>query len=268
MTRRKLGYLPDRADPRDHDLQQLALPNILPYAMSLRDQVKLVLDQGSTQACVAHALAQAISVAEAHVGVHIALPSRLFIYYNSRRQHDDSLLLSDAGTYLRSAAAGLQKLGAPPESEWEFSDSILRVNRRPKFDAYMRAHSRRGGGYYRISGQGASRVQAIKTALCAGLPVAFGTSVSESFLEAHGGVIVDRPTSTERLVGGHAMTIIGYESSPDRSTLFEVVNSWGPGWRDHGFCKLTENYIVWPFTSDLWCVRGWEAVRDAKTPNV
>jgi C1A family cysteine protease len=264
MASRKLGYLPDPPDPRDLDLRQLALPQVLPYAMSLRGHVERVLDQGSTQACVAHALAQSIRVAESYAGVKIALPSRLFIYYNSRRQHGNGLLVSDSGTYLRTAAAGLQKLGAPPETAWAFSDSMLRVNRRPAFNAYMSAHSRRGGGYFRISESGSDRVRAIKTALCAGLPVVFGTRVGKSFLESKGPKIIDRPPATESIAGGHAMAIIGYEGHDEHSTLFEVVNSWTPEWRDQGFCQLTEQYITWTFTSDLWCVRGWEAMRDAQ----
>lgn len=261
MASRKLGYRPDPPDKRD--LNALSLPFLaaaeLPRAHTLRPLVQQVLDQGSTSSCVAHAFAQAICVAEHYVGITLPLPSRLYIYANARKQH--STILTDDGTYLRSAANGLAKLGAPPEVDWPFSTSWLKVNRMPPFQAFMSAHSRRGGGYFRISEQDDARITAVKRAIASGLPVTFGTQVSHKFLDATGSKTITKPETFEPIAGGHAMCIVGYETLA-QGTLFEVVNSWGQGWRDNGFFRMTDEYLCWSFTSDLWCVRGWEAVRD------
>lgn len=261
MASRKLGYRPDLPDARDLPLRfakQGAAP--LPAAFTMRRHVQQVFNQQSTSSCVAHAFVQAISVAEHFKGVVLPPPSRLFVYYNARRQHDT--LVTDSGTYLRSAAAGLAKLGAPPEVEWPFATSMFTVNRRPAFNSYMRAYGRRGGAYYRIDDAGQDRVAAVQRALVEGMPVAFGTNVTRAFLDDAGNPIITRPQAGEPIAGGHAMCIVGYVTTVSGDVLFDVVNSWGGTWRDSGFFRMHQDYLMWSATSDLWCVSGWEAVRD------
>jgi C1A family cysteine protease len=43
------------------------------------------------------------------------------------------------------------------------------------------------------------------------------------------------------------MCIVGYE--PGR---FRVANSWGTDWREHGFAWLTDSYLAWEQTQDVW----------------
>lgn len=47
--------------------------------------------------------------------------------------------------------------------------------------------------------------------------------------------------------GGHAVTIVGWGNyNPDlpKQNYFKVLNSWGSGWGDCGFCYLPEEYIT------------------------
>lgn len=265
MGKRKLGYLPDPPDARDLDFGLLSLASSdLPETFSLRSHVREIYDQGSTSSCVANAFAQAVRVAESSRGVvDIDPPSRLFIYYNSRRQHSSLPVVLDSGTYLRTAAAGLQKLGAPPESLWPFGESVLKVNRRPSFVSYMRAHGRRGGQYYRIFETGDQRILALKAAIYAGNPPVFGTLVGESFLDSNGPDIVDIPTH-EKIVGGHAMAAIGWTDTPS-GLLFEAANSWTRDYRDDGFVWFTEAYMGWGMTTDVWACHGWENTRGLRS---
>ena len=122
----------------------------------------------------------------------------------------------------------------------------------------MRAHPRAGGHYYRIDGTGEDRVRAVKAAIAAGHPVVFGTRVGESFLERDGLDVIDTPTPSDPIVGGHAMVIVGYEAG-----LFRVLNSWGRSWRDGGLCWFTEDYLRWAFTYDLWTFEGWQRLQGA-----
>lgn len=260
-TKRGLGYQPDRHDPRDVAYAPpLAANRLMPAHISLRLFVT-VMDQGDTSSCVAHAFSQAILVHERKQGIIDAeQPSPIFGYYNSRRMDTNSVLVADAGTYLRSYAAALFKFGCCDEKVWSFSEHWLKVNRRPSFDAYMHAHGRRGGQYTRIVGNGPARIHAVKSALAAGLPVVFGTNVGVSFLENEGPSIVAPPVH-ERSAGGHAMCLVGYDETGPNGTLYEVVNSWSTSWRDDGLWFMTEDYLTWDQTADLWIIQGWEAVR-------
>jgi C1A family cysteine protease len=257
------GWKPDVPSSNDLDILGWNLKaDALPSRFTLRGSVKAIMNQQDTSSCVAHAFSQALQTAERAVGIQRERPSPLFIYFNARRMDSlNSFIVSDDGTYLRSAATMLQKLGAPDEDYWPFSTSMLKVNRRPGFEAYMRAHPRRGGEYRRVYQTGAARVLAIKSALFAKTPVTFGTNVAESFMDANGPSIIDVPHSGEPIAGGHAMCMVGWEDTAN-GTLFEVANSWDKDWRDGGFWHMTEKYATWDQTSDLWAVRGWEAVQE------
>ena len=87
-------------------------------------------------------------------------PSRLFMYYNSRRLHD--MHRFDSGTHLRTCAKMANRVGVPDESFWPFTTKRLTVNRRPSFDSSMHAHARMGGSYWRIFDSGLQRSAAIK----------------------------------------------------------------------------------------------------------
>jgi Papain family cysteine protease len=262
-SKKGFGWKPD--PPSTHDLDILGWnlrTEALPSKFSMREHVKQVMNQESTSSCVAHAFSQALQTAERALGVQRERPSPLFIYFNARRMDAlSSFIVSDNGTYLRAAAQGLQKLGAPDEEYWPFSTGVIKVNRRPNFEAYMRGHPRRGGEYRRIFANGSARVLAIKAALFSLTPVAFGTNVAESFLDPNGPSLIDLPHVNEPIAGGHAMCIVGWENT-DVGTVFEVCNSWDKDWRDAGFWYMTEAYATSPQTSDLWAVRGWEAVRE------
>ena len=96
--------------------------------------------------------------------------------------------------------------------------------------------------------------QDIKQCLAAGFPVVFGTTVYESFESdstASTGVVT-MPSSDEQQVGGHCMTIVGYDDANNR---WIVDNSWGVGWGDKGSCYIPYVYTD-QFASDYWTVRA------------
>ena len=55
----------------------------LPTKFSLRDQVKYIFDQGHMNSCSANAVSNQIMLSD-HKGLVNVIPSRLYIYYNSR----------------------------------------------------------------------------------------------------------------------------------------------------------------------------------------
>lgn len=236
----RLGYIKDRHDPRDKHVALLGLPATIPVAASLRDHVVEVLDQGNTSSCVAHSWAQALRIADMVAGVKDPpLPSREYLYWNARAY--DGGPIADQGTQLRSCAQGIIKFGRPPESAWPFRESY--INERPPWEAYREGYDARGvAGYRRVT-----TLAEIRQAIAAGHAVVGGTDVGESIFQAGDGGIY-APPSGEEVIGGHALTVVGYDANS-----FDLVNSWGPGWgKQGGFFRCTPGFMGG--FSDLWLV--------------
>lgn len=252
--RRGFGWLKDETDTRDQRFAALALPSIgLPDSFSLRPLVPAVLDQGSTNSCVAHATCSAYQLARRFRGDHAPpLPSRQFVYWHSRAMHGHQR--EDGGTYPRSAIKALVSFGAPPETVHPFAGGAG-INRRPPWSADRAGHDTKGPEqYFRIFDTGSARVDACRAALAAGHPLIFGTAVGKSFLESGGAPVIDKPTVSDPIAGRHAMCIVGYRHAPG-GTEFEILNSWSAGWKDMGFCFITESYLNWYETSDIWALK-------------
>ncbi len=263
------GYLEDPVDTRDWDIDKMGLASAPQGAggHSLMEFEGEIYNQGRSNSCVGQAIGGAIHNVEnqaAARGVDIvpAKPAVLCIYYPSRVEHEGRRV-TDNGTYLRTAASALFKLGCPNDSEWPFSDRTAKVNRRPRMGATMRGMGRRGGEYYRILEAGDGRITAIKAALHAGHPVCFGTRVNNAFLSSNGPSLIEIPGGIGDFAGGHAMVIVAYKHTDPAGTLFKVRNSWGTGWRDGGYAWLTEEYIRWFQSNDFQVIVGWDLIKES-----
>lgn len=241
-------------------LSEFTLEQCIPEA----EGVKIILDQGATSSCVAHAFIGGIHLMENRAGLPFQNASRLFAYYNSRREHSLSGLVTDSGTYLSTCAAGLYKFGTPDEAIWPFSEWTLTVNKRPSYGAISYAHPRASGKYVEILETGDDRINAIKSAIAAGFPVAFGTNVTIPFTNSIGVTEFMRPTVTDSIAGGHALLAIGWKTDT-RGIWFRILNSWGPRWRDGGLCWFHEDYMAKDPTNDLHVVYGWNRITEHLT---
>ncbi len=260
-TRRPgLGYIPDPLDRRDWEFDKLGLGSTsnLDQA-SLEGHVPIVLNQGSTSSCVMQTFGSAIHIMESRAGLPFMPVSMRFGYYNSRRMHGAHN--RDSGTHLRSCAKAMDRFGLADDKYWKWSSSRFAINKRPSFAAYMRAHPRRGGKYVKIFDYGQRRIEAICTAISEGYPVGFGTALERSFQTSRGAEFINRPAKSAKLIGRHAMLIVGYKYANDQ-IWFRVLNSWGTGWRDGGYCWLPSNYITWEKTLDLHIIYGWKRLQD------
>jgi hypothetical protein len=267
--RKGLGFLPDPLEQGSPDFAKMGLARAGDLsAFSLEehipsvDGVRVILDQGATSSCVAHSFVNALSIVEQRAGLPYIPASRLYAYYHARREEGRGAIVADNGTYLRTCAEGLGKFGVPDEKWWPFSTFSLTVNQRPNYKALSEAHPRMGGKYARIYEYAIDRVQAVKNALVAGHPVAFGTLIADSFMGARGNLHVDLPRPAERIAGGHAMCLVGWKTEKSK-TWFRVLNSWGSGWRDGGLVWMSEDYIASSTTTDLHVIHGWKRLQEA-----
>ena len=71
------------------------------------------------------------------------------------------------------------------------------------------------------------------------------------------------PQPNEQLLGGHAVSILGYNTVTQR---WKVRNSWGPNWGDTGYFYLPFEYITeGQLASDLWAMKQGIVVVDTNT---
>jgi C1A family cysteine protease len=251
---RRYGWVPDLPDHRD--LYYLWTPRgydplQLPPKVDLRAQCPAVYNQGELGSCTANAIGAAHqfeqvrgclrgSVAESFV------PSRLFIYWNERKI--EGTVDQDSGAMLRDGIKSVVRQGVCPESEWPYVTS--RFTRKPSIKCYRHALDHQVLKYQRLR----QTITDFQVCLAAGHPFVFGFSVYESFETqsvAKAGV-VPMPGPGERLLGGHAVMAVGYDS---QSLQFIVRNSWGEAWGDKGYFYMPFKYLVnSDLSADFWTI--------------
>lgn len=98
-------------------------------------------------------------------------------------------------------------------------------------------------------------VDEIKHALVNQGPVMGAVIVTDSFMNAPGGVI---PNPQGSILGGHAICIDGYDDSKQQ---FRFINSWGEEWGDEGYGWLPYSFLT--FTTDIgmrFFIEAWSSV--------
>ena len=109
-------------------------------------------------------------------------------------------------------------------------------DRQPNAALKQRAAQNRITGYNRLTEGGDDYgidVQGIKQNLAQGAPVVIGAMVTESFQYMKGSRCW-QPEGGDRVLGGHAMCVVGYDDSKEGGA-FKIMNSWGSDWGDRGF---------------------------------
>ncbi|MEU7634869.1 MULTISPECIES: C1 family peptidase [unclassified Streptomyces] len=109
------------------------------------------------------------------------------------------------------------------------------------------AHERANAAKWKLSGYtplhtGNQIKNDVKAALAQGEPVTIAIPVYNSFFRLtpqQAAAYTYYPAAGEQLAGGHAITIVGYNSKGVR-----VENSWGTDWGDHGYINLSWNYLA------------------------
>lgn len=196
------------------------------------------LDQYSIDAndmsCVSQALTQPVWAAMVRWGAtpeQMDLLSRRVLHGLFRRLNGDFDRM--AGGHIRQAVGEcMAGIGFCPESVHPWS---LPFNLAPTMDTMrLCADQRAAGGFEHariIEPKGPARIEAMKRAIVAKMPVVFGTAVYREFRGIDGKTPY-APTPGAKKWGGHAMVLVGYD---DRIGAGRVKNSFGPHWADSGY---------------------------------
>jgi hypothetical protein len=107
------------------------------------------------------------------------------------------------------------------------------------------------------------KIPIVRQYLSSGRPIIIGATVD---VAQNGRWALDGSGVTNSLrrirTGYHAMVLLGYDDSKgvNGEGAFEIMNSWGPEWNDHGFGWVSysfwpnfvnEGYVVWDTRSEL-----------------
>lgn len=239
------GWKKDLPDKRDVTYTYHAMP--LPEKVDLRPEMPPVYNQGQLGSCTANAGGAAFAYMHKKNEKELFMPSRLFIYYNTRKR--DGTIKYDAGSTIRSTIKAMVKYGAALEELWPYD--IEKFAAKPLSRVYKNGKTNMVVSYLKVP----QNETALKTSLAQGFPIVFGFSVYDSFESvtvANTG-IVEMPLDDESLVGGHAVVLVGYD---DTQNMFIVRNSWGEEWGDQGYCYMPYEYILnHDLSADFWTIR-------------
>lgn len=253
----KFGWKKDTLDKRDLKYKQvrpLKSLFILPCKADIRTMygTSPIFDQGELGSCTANATSSAIwYVRKKQFNFGGEAASRLFLYYNSRKE--ENTIFSDEGAMMRTSIKCAAKYGVVPELLWRYHAE--KFTNEPPQNLYEVAEKNQVLKYYRLS----NNLRELKSCIASGYPFVFGFQVFESFMtrEVETTGYMKLPMEGEQDYGGHAVLGVGYN---DKNKYFVVQNSWGTRWGDKGFFYMPYEYITnAAFADDFWTIRIMEA---------
>ena len=235
------GNFKDSYDIRDYQVNFRQITPAPPTRVDLRTKHAIhVYNQGQPPTCTAHAVLSAFEILQNGSYVNAFMPSRSFVYYNTRVLEGTVAQLS--GTSIRNAIKTLSTTGVCDETVWPYEVARLLV--RPPAHAFAQAPVNKTTKYARLT----LSISQVRLCLWSGHPFVFGMRCHDHWYRAAGGVIPVVTPATAKPIGGHAMVCVGYN---DATQTLIVLNSWGATWGDKGYAHvpyslfLREAYDAW-----------------------
>lgn len=251
MTKRIYGWQRQNFDSRDLGFAMVS-PIKLPSSVDLRKEMPAVYDQGPTNSCIEHAVAGSLQHAMQKAGMPVIMPSRLFMYWNTRFL--EGTLNEDAGGFIRDCIKSCNNAGYCEEQLWPFDPTKITV--KPPQEAFDEAIEDRIHFYGTVNNL---NILAFKEALAHGNPVIFGFDVYPAMEEDGPGSVADpawarlsMPVPGQRKLGGHGVLGVGYRDDIECAI---VRNSWGSAWGDNGCFYMPYEYIASEMVADAWVIR-------------
>ena len=215
--------------------------NEVPLKVSLRPYCPVPGSQGSTGACVGWATGYgALTILRAQqaattdqAAITEMANSAAFIYNQIRLEEGDCV----SGAYIEDALALLRSSGDCLENTFNFKKHGCMA--KPMDEAIEEAFGYRIRGYaavFELEEPPRSKVSKACKVLATQTPLIVGLGITQGFWNIKPGTRLWNPEPEEPLVGYHALIVVGYDNIERQ---FELMNSFGPGWGNGGFVKIS-----------------------------
>jgi len=201
----------------------------LPPAVDLRPFCSPVEDQRTTNSCVANAVVGALELLQRkeHHSSHDL--SRMFVYYNARRMHGDTV--QDQGTYVHTAMAAILAHGICEERLWPFAEVV--VNEKPTEACYANAQNYRGVEFAEIA-KGTPLTHVLARGIAAVIAVTLPREAYNA-ADATGVMALPEGGGNAHQHGNHSMVAVGYDLA---QKAYIIRNSWGENWGKGGYFMM------------------------------
>ena len=257
LKKYQFSYKFQERDERDHTTEHIngqlilktskttlmkATPNILPAIFTI-PILAPIMDQGDLGCCVANSASYLINTQT----MNRIFISRIMLYDLSRII-ENTPLNQDDGTTIRTAANALVKYGFCIESAYPYNTNTFSVL--PPLNVLKQLNLFKQFVYFFVN----QDLNSLKNTLInMKTPITFGILVYESFLTiqvAKTGIVPMPDTKKEQLLGGHCVTMVGYD---DSKQAFYCANSWGTTWGKKGYFYLPYKYVTDPNLASDFC---------------
>jgi C1A family cysteine protease len=245
---RKYNIVKDSPDFRDiayGDTHRIR--GLYPDKVDLRPKCSPIVNQGDLGSCTANAIVSGLR--EYYLINDEKKPlvrlSRLFLYWWERNM--EGTVNEDSGASLRDGMKAICRYGTCTEERDPYIEAAF--TEQPSQAEMQEALQYRLPGYQRLVG-----LNQIKDVLVRNHPVAMSMELFQSFEsdQAEKTGIIPVPQQGEQSLGGHAMTIVGYDDNMNGGS-FIIRNSWGEEWGDKGYCYIP--YTMMNYFYDAWTVK-------------
>jgi C1A family cysteine protease len=247
----------DIEDARDTLLSYEPILKVgLPSSFDLRNGCPPVWDQGDEGSCTSHAGCACRSMLQNDPALDL---SRAFLYYQERSL--EGTTAQDAGATIRDICKATQKYGICPSTDMPYVPGEF--TEPPSEKAVKDAAEYNISAYKRVL-----TIEDVKQSLVSRKqPILIGMTVYESMETpqvAQSGIL-PLPQPGEKVLGGHAVLIVGYKDA--KSSFFKwlfglfgglqsagsfiVRNSWGAGWGQNGYFMMPYEYFT-RYAYDYW----------------
>ncbi len=267
MIRRPFGWKRDLPDHRDYTMATEAVkPLIDKFESDIKKKVDLrggfspIEHQGDIGSCTANAAAALVEYFQLATFGKFLDVSRLFLYYGAR--YLGGFFPGDNGAEIRNVIGALVVFGAPPERFWPYEETL--VDQVPASPCFAFGQSFQAVSYYRLDPTGIKRKQVladIKLHLSNNIPIICGFTCYSSMDGPVNDGDIPYPAPKERVEGGHAVVIAGYDDDKviinpyDKSKTTGALlirNSWGTDWGLKGYGWLPYDYVLKGLAVDFW----------------
>lgn len=207
--------------------------------VDLRQRFTEVWDQGDIGSCTAQTIAATLMMCMGKVKKFT--PSRLFIYYCSRAI-SDLPADEDTGCTMYEACKAITKYGFCSEELMPYNPKEFAML--PPLVAFQEGGKHTNYIYESLK----LNIHDLTSVLDEGFSFIIGVAVYDSFFDKEvvtSGSVKLPVQQKEVLLGGHAITICGYNR---RERVFHVRNSWGQKWGNKGYGTIPFDYLT---NSDL-----------------